>query len=551
MPEINNINRLLLCTANRENYNPHNIKSILAYALQLKGKTFEDILVQNGLDEVQIDFLREKSMSNKGMLGILLEEAWFGYPANGRQEADFSEVGVELKSTPYEGEGDKIRPGETLSLTQIDYTVPQEPDFRQSHAYEKLKKILVVYYKREKEKAKEQGSKLIYTIDYVFMVEPDDKDLEIMEADYNLLVHEYIMTGNADKLSRSHGLYLGVAPKSRKKEEVVQYYSNQEGRNEKALKRGFVLKIPYLTYLLQRAAGIKEDDSGTIITDTSELYERTMAEIISDRVKQFVDWNIEDIWKEKKNKDEGKLPEAKNVAAILICRMLGVTNNRVEEFVKAGILPKAIIFRKDKSKNQQFRLEDIDFMDLYNEESDEEADKEILEENKHDENIEDDDDFIVMRHGWEASKLYSYLADRQYLFMVFWETDDGYFFKGCQLWEMPEEDIEKVHVIWAKTKETLKQGIQFEIKTLKNGKTIVNNNLSGISDSEVFHIRNHANRSYYVIDGKSYGNGNMRDTDLLPDGNHITKQAYWLNRSYVEKQLRPELVMKYQKKREQ
>lgn len=550
MTELNETNRLLLCTTNRENYNPHNVQSILAYALQLKGKTFEDILVQNGLNEAQIDFLREKSMSNKGMLGILLEEAWFGYPVNGRQEADFSEVGVELKSTPYEGEGDKIRPGETLSLTQIDYTVPQESDFRHSHAYEKLKKILVVYYKREKERAKKSGSKLIYSIDYVFMVEPDEKDLKIMEADYNLLVHEYIMTGNADKLSRSHGLYLGVAPKSRRKEEVIQYYSNQEGLNEKALKRGFVLKIPYLTYLLQRAAGIKEDDSGTIITDISELYEKTMAEIISDRVKEFVDSDIEDIWKRKKNKDEGNLPEAKQMAAILICRMLGVSNNRVEEFVKAGILPKTIIFRKNKSDNQHFRLEDIDFMDLYNEESDEEANKEMLEENKL-EDIKDDDDFIVMRRGWEASKLYSYLADRQYLFMVFWETDNGYIFKGCQLWEMPEEDIERVHTVWSKTKETIKQGVQFNIVTTKDGKNIVYNNLPGISDNGIFHIRNHANHSFYVIDKKTYGSGEMSDTDLLPDGNYITKQAYWLNRTYVEKQLRPELVMEYKKKKEQ
>ena len=120
MAKLSLTNELLFYPKNREKYDASSVQSILSYAAELQGLTFEDILYQNGLSEEDIAYLREKSMSNKGLLGILLEEAWFGYLSNPVQGADFSQVGIELKSTPYEGEGETIRPGETLSLTQIN-----------------------------------------------------------------------------------------------------------------------------------------------------------------------------------------------------------------------------------------------------------------------------------------------------------------------------------------------------------------------------------------------------------------------------------------------
>ncbi len=523
MASMSRTNQLLLCPQNREKYDPRNTSSILAYAAKMQGLTFEDILSQNGLTREEIEYLREKSMSNKGLLGILIEQAWFGYPANSKQGADFAETGIELKSTPYEGEDDKIRPGETLSLTQINYRLPQEEDFYKSHAWEKMQQLLIVYYKRMRELAEKRRSKLFYPIRFVFMLKPDQRDLAIIEADYRLLTG-YMIRGEADKLSRTHGQYLGVAPKSGKKEFVPQYY----GDHTLALKRGYVLKIPYLTFVLHRVAGIIEDTGGTIITDIRELQDKTLAEILEERVQRFIGMDIGSIWEQVKRPDEEGLPSAKNEDAVLSCRMLGVPNNRVEEFVKAGILPKVIKFRRKKSENQQFRLEDFRFSELAAEEIDTD--------------IEEMDD---ARHGWEASRLFSYLGDRQYLFMVFWDTEKGRIFKGCQLWGISDDDLEIVHAAWAKTKQILNEGVRLTLHYDKNGKVSVGNNLPGIADNGVFHIRPHASQSYHVIDGIAYGNGSLSDSDRLPDGNRMTKQAYWLNRSYIESQLRPELVMRY------
>lgn len=489
----------------------------------LQNKTFEEILEENGLSDDDIGFLREKSMSNKGLLGNLIEQAYFGYPSNSNQEADFPEVGLELKSTPYDGQGENMRPGETLSLTQINYREPQEEDYYRSHVWDKMQKILIVYYHRERERALRIQSKLFYNISYVFMLRPDKRDLAIIEADYRLLVG-YMIRGEAHNLSRTHGEYLGVAPKSSRREYVEQYY----GEHIPALKRGYVLKIPYLTYILKRAAGIVEDPGETIITDVAVLQEMSLADILEERVSRYVGMRKEDIWELAKLPDEEGLPSGKNEDAIIACRMLGVRSNRVEEFVRAGILPKVIKYRRNKNQNQQFRLEDVRFMQLFNEEPD------------FPEEIDDGE-----RHGWEASKLFGYLADRQYYFMVFWETDEGTIFKGCQLWGISDNDLEVVHDAWRRTKAILSDGVEFTFREDRNGNITVHNNLPGISDNGVFHIRPHTSRAFYVIDGQEYGNGRISDTDLLPNGDRMTKQAYWLNRSFIDSQLKPELVMAY------
>ena len=96
----------------------------------------------------------------------------------------------------------------------------------------------------------------------------------------------------------------------------------------------------------------------------------------------------------------------------MIYNMLGVKNNRVEEFDKAGILVKILKYRKQKGKNQQFRLDDIDFTEFDNEKMDDE----ILDEDGN-------------PAGWENSALYKMLNDRKYLFVVFWEDERGSVFK--------------------------------------------------------------------------------------------------------------------------
>ena len=185
-------------------------------------------------------------------------------------------------------------------------------------------------------------------------------------------------------------------------------------------------------------------------------------------------------------------------------------------------------YRKQKSKNQQFRLDDINFIEFNNEK----MDNEILDEEGN-------------PIGWEYSELYSMLNDRKYLFAVFWEDENGSVFKGSQLWGMSDDDIEIVRDVWTRTKIIVKNGIDFVVKH-KGQKIVVENNLPGIGDNGIFHIRPHAQKSYYEFpDGTKIGSGSITDSDLLPNGIRMTKQAYWLNRSYIDAQIISDLRMEY------
>lgn len=75
------------------NYDKNNKESIEQYARRLLNKSLNELNIYN----------REHRFNNKklkGKLGQTVEESYFGYRANNKQEADFDEVGVELKVCP-------------------------------------------------------------------------------------------------------------------------------------------------------------------------------------------------------------------------------------------------------------------------------------------------------------------------------------------------------------------------------------------------------------------------------------------------------------------
>lgn len=500
-------------------YDRTNPKSIEEYAKRLVGHTFNEVKAWNLPSVAREERFSYDSKARKGGLGNFIEEQYFGYKANSDSRADFSEAGVELKVTPYEiKQNGSLSAGERLVLSMISYENEIEQDFYKSHVWDKCKLMLLIYYLRDKT----LSSNMDYRIDFAQLFQIPEKDLDIILNDYKIIV-EKIKAGKAHEISESDTMYLGACTKgaTAAKSLVPQYYNKEI----KAKKRAFCLKNSYMTYVLNNYIVTGENTYEESIVTVEELKKETFAEIIQGRLSKYIGMYEDDICKEldvEINKNN------KSYEASLVYKMLGVKNNRVEEFEKAGILVKVLKYRRQKSKNQQFRLDDINFMELYNEKMDDE--------------ILDDEGNLV---GWEYSSLYKILNDRKYLFVVFWEDEHGSVFKGSQLWGMPDNDIEIVKEVWKRVKLILKNGIEFNIKPYGEGE-IVENNLPGISDNGIFHIRPHAQKSYYeFIDGKKVGSGSISDSDLLPDDTRMTKQAYWLNRSYIDEQIESNLRKEY------
>ena len=121
---------VLQCAEKQNNYDETDINSIYQYALGIEGKTLLEILQEANLTEEDIEWVRTKE-TDKGLPGKIIEASYFGYELNSRQEADFGKVGAELKSTPadIDKSTQRYKSGETISVTQIDFSHPVEDDF--------------------------------------------------------------------------------------------------------------------------------------------------------------------------------------------------------------------------------------------------------------------------------------------------------------------------------------------------------------------------------------------------------------------------------------
>ena len=104
---------------------------------------------------------------------------------------------------------------------------------------------------------------------------------------------------------------------------------------------------------------------------------------------------------------------------------------------------------------------------------------------------------------------------------------------------MPYDDLNiTVREGWESIRQTIIDGVEFTIKEQKNG-LIVRNNLPSKKNNPIVHIRPHTSKRYYALHGGMViGDGNVSNSDLLPDGQRMTKQSFWLNNSYVLDQIK-------------
>ena len=86
-------------------------------------------------------------------------------------------------------------------------------------------------------------------------------------------------------------------------------------------------------------------------------------------------------------------------------------------------------------------------------------------------------------------------------------------------WNIPNDDLEDVRRVWERTVQTIRKGVKL-VRTPHG----VSNNLPKQSEDPIAHVRPH---------GK-----NAKDTLPLPDGRTMTKQCFWLNNTYIEKQIK-------------
>lgn len=528
-----------------ETYNPSDAQDILRYAKWLIGKSFYDVLNTDINDAASRSLVADYSSKRegnlmlkeiavgygnaqrKGGLGNLIEKHFFHYDPNSNPEADFSSAGLELKVTPYEertGRGkDKgityYVAGERLVLTMIDFNQrPIEFDFFKSHVWEKCRQILLIFYFRNKS----LGDNLKYRINYVGIFTPNKTDLIIIKQDY-FLIMDKISKGKAHEISESDTMYLGACTKgSTAAKSIVIQIENKVP----AQKRAFCFKISYMTTVLNECFINTKEVKETVVSDADLLASLGFEGYLQSKINKYIGKSDRELCRILDIPYSGNKAQWINIAFAI----LGIKSNKAEEFQKANIVVKATRIEKDGTIKENTSFPPFKFMEL-------------VQEQWVDTDEQEDSDMNVVHLGqFKPSKLQSYFASTKFLFVVFKKQDDDYILKGCQLWNMPYYDLNvTVRKGWEKIRGTIIDGVKFEIVPPQNGqgKPRINNNLPKKKDNPIIHIRPHAQKSYYKIEG--YEEGKSSDGNVLPDGRYMTTQCFWLNNTYVKSILRDDL----------
>ncbi|MEY8371035.1 Sau3AI family type II restriction endonuclease [Aerococcaceae bacterium 50-4] len=445
------------------------IEELMAIAKSAEGKEIKDFDINNRL----------ASKGNKGGIGQIIEEGLFGYEINSNSEADFGELGVELKATPVKQNKNKsLAAKERLVLNIINYMNEINYTFETSSFWRKNETILMMFYFWDKEL--DRGDyRILKSILYTY---PED-DLEIIKNDWETIVGK-IRVGKAEELSEGDTMYLGACTKGASKKSLRQ----QPYSDVPAMQRAFSLKASYMTTLVRKH--IKKENIVSF-TSKEELAKKSLETILQERFAPYIGLDMHEI-SQKINYDIN--PKNKSTIANMISRILGITGTKlddIEEFSKANIQFKTIRLEPNDLPKEHMSFENVDFDAWLND-------------------------------SFEESQFYKKFEETKFLFVVFQyrETLNDNpnripYFKKMVLWNMPEQTIRnEVALMWCRGRNVLKNGVKLTV-----GSRGISNNLPNAKDNPVTHIRPKAR------DGK--------DKVELPDGQEITKQAFWLNREYI------------------
>ena len=109
---------------------------------------------------------------------------------------------------------------------------------------------------------------------------------------------------------------------------------------------------------------------------------------------------------------------------------------------------------------------------------------------------------------------------------------------GAKLWNMPYNDLNTIAKNeWIQIRDTIRSGVKFNLKEKSDGSFEVENNLLGMKDSEILHVRPHAQKAAYKLNN-GYEIGDIEtNANELPDGQWMTTQSFWINRKYILEQI--------------
>lgn len=454
-------------------YNPSDKNSVIEYAKKLKGKSLRQVCDTNIL---------EHSYSGKGNFGQVLEKFYFGYEPNSSAEADFAQIGMELKSSPLKQlKNSEYRSKERLVLNIINYINVVNQNFENSDFIKKNASILLIFYLHQPD-----FDILDYLIKLVDEWSFPSTDLEIIKKDWETITKK-IADGKAHELSEGDTFYLGACTKGANALSVRK----QPFSEIPAKQRAYSFKQGYVNHIIASIASEPTEIYGKLIPSVAVAKKQTIEEIVIDKFKPYYGKTIEEIL----DITEVEInTTAKSFYANLTKAILGIElDKEVEEFEKAEIIVKTVRLKENDLPKEDISFPNFKYEEIVNQEWDDTDFKDILE--------------------------------HKFLFVFYQFENEELVLRRVKFWNMPYSDILEAEKVWKKTKEIVKKGSI--VKEIKNG--IRYTNFPNKSFNSVSHVRPHATNADDTF--------SLPKKDKLTKEKEYTKHCFWLNNTYVRDEI--------------
>lgn len=244
-------------------------EELLSFTRGILGKKFKDIDQKN---------LLETKKKDKGILGKVVETGFYGYELNSNPEADFAELGIELKVAGFKkNKNNTISAKERLVLSKIDYCKMIEEEFEFSKLLFKNKKLLIIWYEYDNKYNYED-----FEIKY-YQLYDMEIDEDVFKNDFNIIKNK-VLNGKAHLLSEGDTSYLGACTKGAKGTDIVR----QPKSPIPAKPRAYSLKNGYMTGIL-RSIDFASQVPSKFKTAQSYVY---------DKLKPYFGLTQREIWAE-------------------------------------------------------------------------------------------------------------------------------------------------------------------------------------------------------------------------------------------------------------
>ena len=373
----------------------------------------------------------------------------------------------------------------------MNYKEENLEDFYATHLWEKCSKILLLFYNG----LIPNQTLADYIIEKIFLYEWFEEDMAVILEDYKRITQK-IKDGRAHELSESDGNYLSTCTKGAG---GGKDFRDQPFSDEPAKQRAWELKSSYMTYLINNKIFNQSEQESVVTTARGE--KKSFTQIISDKILAYKGMAEAELY-QKFNVN----PKAKGKNSNLIKTILGLTGDleKTQEFQKANMNLRVIRVDKNGLPKEDSPFKTYNFQELVD-----------IEE-------------------WEESHPYLEIYNKRFLFVVFKEVAPKEFvLDNLKYWGFPDRQLDEVQRVWKETRQILMNGVQLT----QNGDRI-STNFPQSKVNQVLFTKIHAQNTLYELKpGEFVGKGKLSDTDVLPDGRHITKHSFWMPKKFLKEVL--------------